>query len=89
VVQADDQERQAAAAAAEEAASAAANAQADQVELQRIDAQIAAAKAEGDAAAVAALEPKQSAVLGNLTQQSYAGLGQAPEVPTVFLNIAS
>ena len=96
VIQAVAQERAAAAAAGEEAAAAAAAAQADQVELQQIDAQIAAAKAEGDAAAVAALEPKQSAVIGNLQGQTFSGLGQvsakslaSPEIPTVFLNIAS
>jgi hypothetical protein len=96
VIQAEDQERSAAAAAAVEANQAAAAQQADHIALQQINARIAAARAAGNAAAVAQLQPRQAAVIGDLQGQTFAGVGSTPpkpfarpEIPTVFLNIAS
>ena len=96
VIQAEDQERAAAAAAAVETNQAAAVQQADHIALQQINARIAAARAAGDAAAVAQLQPRQAAVAGDLQGQTFAGVGSTPpkpfarpEIPTVFLNIAS
>ena len=96
VIQAEDQQRAAAAANAAQANQAAGARQADQIALQQINARIAAARAAGNEAAVAQLQPKQAAVVGDLQGQTFAGLGSTPpkpfarpEIPTVFLNIAS
>ena len=96
VIQAENQERAAAAAADEAVNQVAANQQADQIALQQINARIAAARAAGNGAAVAQLQPKQAAVVGDLQGQTFAGVGSTPprpfarpEIPTVFLNIAS
>jgi hypothetical protein len=96
VIQAQAQELAAAAAAQAESQEAAADQAADQVQLELIDARIAAARAAGNAAAVAQLQPAQNAVIGQLQGQTFVGLGEStskpfarPEIPTVFLNIAS
>jgi hypothetical protein len=96
VAQAEDRQRAAATAGAARANQAAAAQQADRIALQQIDARIAAARAVGNEAAVAQLQPKQAAVAGDLQGQTFAGLGSTPqkpfagpEIPTVFLNIAS
>lgn len=96
VIQAEDQQRAAAVEAAAQENAAAAQTQTDHIALQQINARIAAARAAGNLAAVAQLQPKQTAVLGDLQGQTFGGLGSTPpkpfarpEIPTVFLNIAS
>jgi hypothetical protein len=96
VIQAEQQQ----AAAAEEAAAAAAAADtariAAQTQLQHVDFRIAAARADNNGAAVAQLQPAAAKLAGQIQGQAFAGLGTSPpqpfarpEIPTVFLNVAS
>ncbi len=96
VIQADKQEAQAAEAAAQAADAQAAAQAAAQQQLQAVDFRIAAARAADNEAAVAQLEPAQQKLTGEIQGQTFAGVGtfpppsfQRPEIPTVFLNIAS
>jgi len=96
VIQAEKQQTLAAeeanAAADEEAAARAAA----QVQLEQVDARIAAARATDNQAAVAQLQPAVAKLTGQIAGQTFAGLGTTPpqpfarpEIPTVFLNVAS
>jgi hypothetical protein len=96
VIQAEKEQALAAeeanAAADEEAAARSAA----QVQLEQVDARIAAARATGNQAAAAQLEPAAVKLTGQIQGQTFAGLGTTPpqpfarpEIPTVFLNVAS
>jgi len=96
VIQADKQEAQAAEAIAQSADAQAAEQAAARAQLQQVDFQIAAARADNDAAAIARLQPAQAELTGEIQSQTFAGVGSTPpqpfthpEIPTVFLNIAS
>lgn len=96
VIQAEAQQRAAAADSAAAADQADAQRAADQIALQQINARIAAARAAGNAGAVAQLQPRAATLSGDIQGQTFAGLGSTPalpfarpEIPTVFLNIAS
>jgi hypothetical protein len=96
VIQADKQEAQAAEAAAAAASAQAAEQAAAQQQLQQVDFRISAARADNNEAAVAQLEPAQQKLTGEIQGQTFAGVGSTPppsfarpEIPTVFLNIAS
>jgi hypothetical protein len=96
VIQADKQEAEAAQATVEANDAAAAQQAAAQAQLQQVDFRIAAARADNNEAAVAQLQPTQTKLTGEIQGQAFAGVGSAPpqtfarpEIPTVFLNIAS
>jgi hypothetical protein len=98
VIQAEAQEASAAEAAAQASSALAAQQAADQVHLQQLDERIAAARAADDPAAVAQLQPDISKIEGQLQVQTFAGAGAAPpptlpvtapEIPTVFVNVAA
>jgi hypothetical protein len=96
VIQADKQEADAAEATQQAADVAAAQQAAAQAQLQQVDFRIAAARADNNEAAVAQLQPTQTKLTGEIQGQTFAGVGSTPpqsfarpEIPTVFLNIAS
>jgi hypothetical protein len=96
VIQADKQEAQAAEAAAAAASAQAAQQAVAQQQLQQVDFRISAARADNNEAAVAQLEPAQQKLTGEIQGKTFAGVGSTPppsfarpEIPTVFLNIAS
>jgi hypothetical protein len=96
VIQAEAQEASAAQATRQADDEQAAQQAADQVQLQQLDQRIAAAREADDPAAVAQLQPAVSKIEGQLQGQTFAGVGStpalpfaAPEIPTVFLNVAA
>ena len=95
-IQAQTQEQNAAAEAAADASAAAAAEAAARQQLQQVDFKIAAARAADNEAAVQQLQPAVVKLSGEIAGQTFAGVGSTPpqpfarpEIPTVFLNIAS
>jgi hypothetical protein len=96
VIQAEAQQAAAAQEAAAAADAEAAARAAAQQQLQQVDFRIAVARADNNSAAVAQLQPAATKLSGQIQGQTFAGLGSIPpqpfarpEIPTVFLNVAS
>ena len=96
VIQAEAQQAAAAEASAANASAQVAQQAAAQAQLQQVDFRIAAARADNNSAAVAQLQPAATTLTGKIQGQTFAGLGTTPpqpfarpEIPTVFLNVAS
>ncbi len=66
------------------------------MQIEQLEERIAAARASNNQAAVAQLQPAVVKLQGQVQGQTFAGLGTSPplpfarpEIPSVFLNIAS
>ncbi len=96
VIQAEKQQAAASEAAAAADDAAAADKAAAQIQLEQINARIAAARAANNQGAVEQLQPTAVKLTGEIQGQTFPGLGETPPkpfatpaIPPIFLNIAS